>query len=68
MIIFNQIKNFYLFLLRKLAVGYSLGVKIASSILLLHPRIVITAILFHLILPLIPEKVSNLITKIYSWL
>jgi hypothetical protein len=68
MIIFNQIKNFYLFLLRKLAVCRSLGVNIASTLLLLHPRILTAAILFHPMVPLMPEKVPNLTTKIYSWL
>jgi phospholipase/carboxylesterase len=63
MIIFNQIKNFYLFLLRRLAVGYSLGVNIASCLLLLHPRILTAAILFHPMVPLMPENGPNLTTK-----
>jgi phospholipase/carboxylesterase len=62
MIIFNQIKNFT-FSLRKLAVGYSLGVNIASSLLLLHPRILTTAIFSFILWYHLYLKIPNLITK-----
>lgn len=46
-----------------IAVGYSNGANIAASMLLLRPRILSAAILFHPMVPLEPEKLSDLTGK-----
>ena len=45
------------------SVGYSNGANIASSILLLRPEVISSAILFRAMVPFIPEKVPDLTTK-----
>jgi predicted esterase len=46
-----------------IAVGYSNGANIASSLLLLLPEILSTAILFRPMVPFIPDTLPNLISK-----
>ena len=46
-----------------IAVGYSNGANIASSLLLLRPEILSTAILFRPMVPFIPDTLQNLISK-----
>jgi phospholipase/carboxylesterase len=46
-----------------IAVGYSNGANIASSILLLRPEILSAAILFRAMIPLIPEALPDLTNK-----
>jgi phospholipase/carboxylesterase len=46
-----------------ISVGYSNGANIASSLLLLHPEIISSAVLFRAMVPFIPEKVPNLTGK-----
>jgi phospholipase/carboxylesterase len=46
-----------------IAVGFSNGANIATSILLLHPEILQGAILFRAMIPLIPNPVPDLSTK-----
>ena len=48
---------------RVIAVGYSNGANIASSMLLLHPEVISTAILFRARVPLVPEVLPNLVNK-----
>jgi len=45
---------------RVIAVGYSNGANIAASIMLLRPEILNGAVLFHAMVPLVPEKLPNL--------
>jgi phospholipase/carboxylesterase len=45
------------------AVGYSNGANIASSMLLLRPEVLIGGILFRAMLPLVPEKIPDLSKK-----
>lgn len=45
---------------RLVAVGYSNGANIASSLLLLHPRLLTGAILFRPMVPFMPEKLPDL--------
>lgn len=42
------------------AVGYSNGANIASSLLLLHPKLFAAAILFRPMVPFVPEKLPDL--------
>ena len=46
-----------------IAVGYSNGANITSSILVLRPEILSTAILFRPMVPFIPDTLPNLISK-----
>ncbi|HEX7208562.1 MAG TPA: alpha/beta hydrolase [Nitrososphaeraceae archaeon] len=46
-----------------IAVGYSNGANIASSLLLLRPEILSAAILFRPMVPFIPDTLQNLIRK-----
>lgn len=46
-----------------IAVGYSNGANIASSLLLLRPEVLSSAVLFRSMIPLTPEKIPNLETK-----
>jgi phospholipase/carboxylesterase/glyoxalase family protein len=46
-----------------IAVGYSNGANIAASMLLLHPEILSSAILFRAMVPLVPERLPNLTNK-----
>jgi predicted esterase len=46
-----------------ISVGYSNGANIASSLLLLRPEILSSAVLFRPMIPLMPEKVPSLKTK-----
>ena len=46
-----------------IAVGYSNGANIASSLLLLRPEILCAAILFRPMVPFIPDTLQNLISK-----
>ena len=46
-----------------IAVGYSNGANIASSLLLLRPEILSAAILFRPMVPFIPDTLQNLISK-----
>ncbi len=45
---------------RVVAVGYSNGANIASGLLLLHPKLLAGAILFHPMVPFMPEKLPDL--------
>ena len=49
------------------AVGYSNGANIASSMLLLRPEIMQTAILFRAMVPLIPDKLPDL-SSVRVWI
>jgi predicted esterase len=46
-----------------ICIGYSNGANIASSLLLLRPEVVSSAVLFRAMVPFLPEKVPNLTTK-----
>jgi phospholipase/carboxylesterase len=46
-----------------ISIGYSNGANIASSLLLLHPEVLSSAVLFRPMIPLTPEKIPNLETK-----
>jgi predicted esterase len=46
-----------------ISIGYSNGANIASSLLLIHPEIISSAVLFRAMVPFIPEKVPNLSGK-----
>jgi predicted esterase len=46
-----------------IAVGYSNGANIASSMLLLHPEILSAAILFRAMVPLVPQVLPDLTNK-----
>ena len=46
-----------------ISIGYSNGANIASSLLLIHPEIISSAVLFRAMVPFIPEKVPNLTGK-----
>jgi predicted esterase len=43
-----------------IAVGYSNGANIAASLLLLHPELLAGAVLFHAMVPLVPELLPDL--------
>jgi phospholipase/carboxylesterase len=45
------------------SIGYSNGANIASSLLLIRPEIISSAVLFRAMVPLIPEKLANLTGK-----
>jgi len=45
------------------SVGYSNGANIASSLLLLSPEVISSAVLFRAMIPFMPEKVPDLTTK-----
>ena len=45
---------------RVTAVGFSNGANIAAALLLLHPGILRAAVLFHPMVPLVPERLPNL--------
>jgi predicted esterase len=45
---------------RVIAVGYSNGANIAASALLLHPQVLAGAVLFHAMVPLVPEELPDL--------
>jgi predicted esterase len=60
----NDASKFYGFdLQRTIAIGYSNGANIASSLLLLRPEIVSSAILFRAMVPLVPEILPDLSNK-----
>lgn len=42
------------------AVGYSNGANIAASLLLLHPSVLAGAVLFHAMVPIVPERLPDL--------
>ena len=46
-----------------ISVGYSNGANMASSLLLLRPEVLSSAVLFRPMIPLTPEKIPNLKTK-----
>jgi phospholipase/carboxylesterase len=46
-----------------ISIGYSNGANIASSLLLLRPEVLSSAVLFRPMIPLTPEKIPNLETK-----
>ena len=46
-----------------ISIGYSNGANIASSLLLIHPEIITSAVLFRAMVPFMPEKVPNLSGK-----
>ena len=46
-----------------ISIGYSNGANIASSLLLIHPEIITSAVLFRAMVPFIPEKIPNLTGK-----
>jgi predicted esterase len=46
-----------------ISVGYSNGANMASSLLLLRPEVLSSAVLFRPMIPLTPEKIPNLETK-----
>jgi predicted esterase len=43
-----------------IAVGYSNGANIAASLLLLHPDVLAGAVLFHAMVPIVPEELPDL--------
>jgi len=43
-----------------IAVGFSNGANIAASLLLLHPEVLAGAVLFHAMVPLVPEPLPDL--------
>ncbi len=45
---------------RVIAVGYSNGANIAASMLLLHPQVLAGAVLFHAMVPFVPEQLPDL--------
>jgi predicted esterase len=45
---------------RVIAVGYSNGANIAASLLLLHPTVLAGAVLFHSMVPIVPDELPNL--------
>lgn len=45
---------------RVIAVGYSNGANIAASLLLLHPQVLAGAVLFHAMVPLVPDQQPDL--------
>ncbi len=45
---------------RLFAVGYSNGANIAASLLLLHPGVLAGAVLFHAMVPIVPERLPDL--------
>lgn len=45
---------------RVIAVGYSNGANIAASLLLLHPRVLAGAVLFHAMVPIVPDTLPDL--------
>jgi predicted esterase len=45
------------------SVGYSNGANIASSLMLLHPEVMSSAVLFRAMIPFMPERVPNLSAK-----
>lgn len=45
---------------RVVAMGYSNGANIAASLLLLHPRVLAGAVLFHAMVPIVPDSLPNL--------
>ena len=45
---------------RIIAVGYSNGANIAASLLLLHPRLLAGAVLFHVMVPFVPMELPDL--------
>jgi phospholipase/carboxylesterase len=60
----NDASKFYGFdLQRIIAIGYSNGANIASSILLLRPEILSAAILFRAMVPLVPDIIPDLTNK-----
>ena len=46
-----------------ISIGYSNGANIASSLLLIHPEIITSVVLFRAMVPFIPEKIPNLTGK-----
>jgi phospholipase/carboxylesterase len=46
-----------------ISIGYSNGANIASSLLLLRPEVLSSAVLFRPMIPLSPEKIPDLTTK-----
>jgi predicted esterase len=60
----NRASKVYKFNLRfVISIGYSNGANIASSLLLIHPEIITSAVLFRAMVPFMPEKVSSLSGK-----
>jgi phospholipase/carboxylesterase len=60
----NRASKVYKFNLRfVITIGYSNGANIASSLLLIRPEIISSAILFRAMVPFIPEKVPSLSGK-----
>jgi predicted esterase len=53
-------KTYSFDLQRVIAVGYSNGANIAASMLLLRPEILSSAILFHAMVPLVPQTLPDL--------
>jgi phospholipase/carboxylesterase/glyoxalase family protein len=47
---------------RVIAVGYSNGANIAASLLLLHPGLLRAAVLFHPMVPVVPDRLPDLST------
>jgi predicted esterase len=45
---------------RVIVVGYSNGANIAASLLLLHPQVLAGAVLFHAMVPLVPDELPDL--------
>src|SRR5215208_7741099 len=53
----NRASKVYKFNLRfVISIGYSNGANIASSLLLIHPEIITSAVLFRAMVPFMPEK------------
>lgn len=65
----EEASKFYRFDLQRLvAVGYSNGANIAASALLLRPSILPYVILFRPMVPLVPDPLPDLSSKLYSYL
>jgi phospholipase/carboxylesterase len=60
----EKASKIYKFNLRyMISIGYSNGANIASSLLLIHPEIITSAVLFRAMVPFIPKKIPNLTGK-----
>jgi phospholipase/carboxylesterase len=61
------VRHYHLVANRVIGVGYSNGANIAASMLLLRPEIMHAAILFHAMVPLIPDKLPDL-SSVHVWI
>jgi predicted esterase len=61
--VLNASKTYAFNLNRIMAIGYSNGANIATSILLIRPEVLSDAILFRPMIPLVPDTLPNLSSK-----